>query len=163
MERIVLALLTLTVLLGGLTDIVNVKAHTCTNFSLPTKCLIFSIQSKAQVSLSSFLNLPLKLQSSLQSYQRGPSLACSLFLTPPQHILYTPHSRMLPNLLCSACSTLCLGSGFLCLESSPVYLGTFLSFKSRWNLPQDYCLAIVFLKYFLSTVFKSFVIFLCYC
>ena len=141
MERIVLALLTLTVLLGGLTDIVNVKAHTCTDFSLPTKCLIFSIQSKAQVSLSSFLNLPLKLQSSLQSYQRGPSLACSLFLTPPQRILYTPHSRqvwMFPDLLCSACSSLRLGSGFLCLESSPVYLGTFLSFKSRWNLPQDY-------------------------
>lgn len=128
MERIVLALLTLTAW-GGLTDIINVKALTCPDFSSPTECLTLSIQSKTQVSLSLFFNLSLKLQSSLQSSQHGPSLALSLFLTPPNTLYFTLWATwMFPNLLCSTRSSLCLGSGFLFVESSPVYLGTFLSY-----------------------------------
>lgn len=128
MERIVLALLTLTAW-GGLTDIINVKALICPDFSSPTECLTLSIQSKTQVSLSLFFNLSLKLQSSLQSSQHGPSLALSLFLTPPNTLYFTLWATwMFPNLLCSTRSSLCLGSGFLFVESSPVYLGTFLSY-----------------------------------
>lgn len=86
MERIVLALLTLTAW-GGLTDIINVKALICPDFSSPTECLILSIQSKTQVSLSLFFNLSLKLQSSSAVFTAWSQPSSQPVSNSSQHII----------------------------------------------------------------------------
>ena len=152
-----------SVLLWGSTEVINVEACTCADLSSPTKCLIllhpkenpnqpFSFlkpSPEGAVFSASFSYLPAWSQPSLQP----PSNSS------PTHSLYSTFQTTGTslNLLCFTCSSLCLGSGFLCLENSWVYLGTCLSFESRSNrtssvkpsstpcLPQDCSLSIMFL------------------